>query len=302
MEIIVNNTSIEVTSFDTEETILDKYALKIDDTLPEYFYVRTKDFRLKQGAKLKVSDIRTELENLNNEQFLQNLERIKKDYQNMSKLNITLLFLSKYTEKDLNNMLRGDAELLRQLMGIDTGLFSSGAVVDVVKKYKTNVVKDRRFLSKALDERMDINKVLMKAPKLDTRPFKPEGISIEIPVQLADDNTLPGIFDMIETSKKVPYVILFYQGRKWVKTYRHICPHDDWVNEVNVIHSDEIIFWVLHSNTSQSLDNKDVTKFYSMGTWNLENKIEISVDAKKIQKDTIKNNFLSSLGDRVEYR
>ncbi len=311
MNIIVNNTPIDVSNFDNEETILAKYAIEVDEyALPEYFYIRTKDFLLKPDVHIKVKDIRGELEDLTEEQFFQKMVDIKERYQNMSRFNITLLFLSKYSDVVLTHMLRGDPELMRQLMDIDTGFFSSGATVDAVAKYKIKVQREREKISKTLENRMRINKTLRRAPELDARPFKPEGISIEIPVELANDNTLLGIFDMIESSKKVPYVVLLHQGKTWVKTYRNICPHDDWVDKTKKIctvnpdgtaYPDGITFWVLNSPTAQLPDAKDTAKFYSMGTWNLQNKIEISVDAKKTQKDIIKNNFLSSLGDRVEY-
>jgi len=305
MEISVDNTSVEVTSFDNEDTILAKYALEVGkNAVPEYFYIRTKDFRLKQGARLKVNDIRTELEKLNEEEFFRKINEIKDKYQNMSKLDIALLFLSKYSDSDLRSIVQGNQELIKQLMNIDTGLFSFGAATDAVNRYKTRVRKEREKLSKTLEYQKRVDKILGSAPKLDIRPFAPEGISVEIPIELTNDNTLPGIFDAIEASKKVPYVILLHQGRTWVKTYRHICPDDDWIKKTQKNgpgDPDKIIFWVLNSRAAQLSEISDTAKFYSMGTWNLENKIEISVDAKKTQKDIIKNNFLSSLGGRVEH-
>ena len=73
MKIKVNETKIEVTDFDTEKIILDRYALVLDEALPEYFHVKTKDFRMEHSSKLAIDDIRTELKKLdkNYEKFFQ---------------------------------------------------------------------------------------------------------------------------------------------------------------------------------------------------------------------------------------
>lgn len=306
MEITVDNTSIDVSIFDNEETILVKYALEIGkESLPGYFYIRTKDFHLKDGSRLKVRDIRSELKDLDPEKFFRNLEELHDKYQHMSKFSITLLFLSKYNKNTLEESLKENRELIKQLSQVDTRLFSPGAILDAVSDYKRNVEKERERLRKNLRERMRINKTLVSLEKksvIDTRPFTPEGISIEIPIDLANGNSLPGIFDMMETSKKVPYVVLLYRRQIWVKTYRHICPVREWIvrtKNINTDGPDRIIFWVLNSQSQTS--GKDITKFYSIGSWNLQNKVEITIDAKKTQNDLMKSNLLSSLGDRIEY-
>ncbi len=308
MDIKVNNTPIEVSNFDNEETILVKYILKIEkNALPEYFYIQAENFRLEKGGHLKVEDIRKELSILKPEEFFRKLETLQDKYH-MSKLDITLLFLSKYHEGVLQESLRGNKEIMDQLRKVDAGSFISvGAVVGSIKKYKESVNRKREKLKQNLKRQMRIDETLKALEKkwpMDTRPFEPEGISIDIPIQLPSDNSLSGIFDIIETSKKVPYVILLHHGRLWVKTYRHIYPTRDWLiktRNINLDGPDEIIFWVLNSQTSQ-LPSRDITKFYSIGSWNLQNKIEITIDAKKTQKEIIKDNLLSSLGDSIQYK
>nr|QBK85592.1 MAG: early transcription factor large subunit-like protein [Marseillevirus LCMAC101] len=307
MEIFVNKTPINVANFDDEEIILAKYALELDNALPQYFYVRTKDFVLKQGARLKVRDIRTTLENLPPQQFFDDLEDIKERYNGMSKYDITLLFLSQYSSAILKETVRGDAVFMKNLMNIDTRFFYAGAVVERVNEYQTEVERKRKKLVEMLYTRNRINKILRKEPKLDAQPFELEAVSFEIPVELANDNTLLGIFDMIKTSKEVPYVVLLYQDQKWAKTYRHVPPLNSWIEKTKNISLDDpdgIRFWVLNSLIAQLPRAKYTSNFYSMGTWNLENKIEICVDVakKEAQKDIIKNNLLSSLDDRIDYK
>jgi len=308
MEIKVNNTRIQVSNFDNEETILVKYILEVEkNALPEYFYIQTENFRLEDGNHLNVEDIRKELKILDPKEFFEKLETLQDKYH-MPKLNITLLFLDTYDPITLEDILKGNRKIMEQLREVDVGRFTTvGAVTDSIAKYKKTVKKERETLKENLKFQMRIDATLEgleRESPMDTHPFKPEDISIEIPIQLSSDNSLSGIFDIIETSKKVPYVILLHRGRLWVKTYRHIYPARDWfikTRNINLDGPDEIIFWVLNSQTPQ-LPSRDITKFYSVGSWSLQNKIEITIDAKKTQKEIIKDNLLSSLGGRIQYR
>lgn len=64
MKITINGQSYVVYEYDDDTTLLERYSLSKEDTVPSFFRVENKDFLISEGVALDISDVRDTIKDL----------------------------------------------------------------------------------------------------------------------------------------------------------------------------------------------------------------------------------------------
>ena len=295
--IFINKKPIEITEFDDETSILEKYSIQVDKkAIPNYFLFKKK-VEFEPNSRIRIEDIRKDIRELDTEEFSSQLDLLNVKYEKLNKSDITLLYLiTNFSEDELDILLAENKKFVNFLRSINVVTFMNlENINENITKYNNNIKKERSKIREINLRKERIFKILSKTKKVNTQDFDSDNIFIEIPVLLPNENSLECIFDNILASNKVPYILLISKGKRYVKVYKHILPPDSWIKEIeqnidsltNVIH-----LYIL--NTKQFSYNSK--KNYSKAEWTSENRIKIFIDSKREnQAENIKANLQSSI-------
>ena len=70
MRITINGSPYEVYEYDDDTTILERYALSQETSLPSFFRIENRDFIIEEGISLEVSDVRDVLSDLSDQDLV----------------------------------------------------------------------------------------------------------------------------------------------------------------------------------------------------------------------------------------
>src|SRR5437016_2805875 len=111
MSVTIQGVNIPFSDIDTEETILEKYAIKLNKkiedpferVIPAYFRIKDKDFDLKDGVSLSIDDIRTGLKGIPiKDLYAKSISLLKRFYAMGSVRNVAILWI--IVNKSLTNV------------------------------------------------------------------------------------------------------------------------------------------------------------------------------------------------------
>ncbi len=142
---------------------------------------------------------------------------------------------------------------------------------------------------------------LKKVTPIDAGKFKLEEITslyvLDIPIGIS----LEDIFDAMDVTENIPFILLSYKGKNWYKIYQHITPADEWLNYTPFV--DGLYFKILSVPYEKLSSREHPDFFYSNGVWLETNHIEITFDVKTgVGETIIREKFFSSLSNRINYK
>jgi len=294
--------------YDNLDTIIERYSAsnKGDNSLPIYFRAKDPNITIKSGITIELEDIRTIIKNFSSEDLTDDIRinNLIKAFPKITRKDIGVLWCfyrveSSITDEDLANLKllskanfqnRNDVKLYLDLYGKD------------VKK-----AKDK--LTNSIKEYQKLDNVLNKTKDVKVEDFILETVTKEIKLELYNGESLFDIFDSIDASKNIPFVLLFYKNKTYFKIYRHIKPPDSWImfapeNEgiyMKIAQSD----FELNYFTQDSLPfDKKEDNFVDLSIISDLKELSIVFEFNpSLRKDKeIKDLFYSSLGDRLKYK
>lgn len=303
MKITINGKAYEVYEYDDDNAILEKYSISQDSTLPSFFRVDNKDFIIASGVALQVSDVRNVIGDLSEEDLNDpsKIEAILLSYPKLKKRDLGVLWiLQNYKLKDDVPVDTINIEFLRGLDRISflTPAKAASTVADFVKRVKKerDQIAEKRKAEKKIFETLDKLK-----PLPDASPFMLEDITSQSVLKLPNGENLVDIFDAMEASKNIPFIILARKKKIYYKVFRHIIPPSSWIDFVPPFEG--IFFKVLNMPPSK-LSSRQIMleNLYSDGIWTVDNRVEIEFKVRGgISEDDIKERVFGSLGDRLEH-
>lgn len=317
IKIFINKISLDVSIYDNDSTILERYSLLKENSLPSYFNIIEQNFNIEAGLKLQVKDVRDEIEKLKED-----------DFKNLNKINIILNIFSDLEKREigylwlLRKYTNDSKPLLEQLKSIE---FTNDEI-EALKHLERNTfntsqkilanlidyVKDNQKFINSLEERLKdkIMSTLNDIKSVNIDPFILKETFIELTFNLFEGNTLLDIFDAMETSRDIPFIYLSYKKKKYYKVLRSLPPLDIWIENPTGIkkekdeYPDGIYFKVLSAPYSK-LESKQIllSNLYSTGYWSIKNEIVINyIIWEGINENIIASKLEKSIGDRIKYK
>ncbi|HMP28228.1 MAG TPA: hypothetical protein PKD85_01425 [Saprospiraceae bacterium] len=265
MIIYINDEKFKVYPYDDKKSVFERYALKKDDALPEYF--ASEDFTLENKANVIIEDVRNIIKDMKetdlNDDVL--IDKILAKYQ-IRKRTIGILWLlrHKYKKDVLSTKLNieGPLKYLEE-----RGVFSTLKRVELtLKDYKRDVEKRREVLKDIVDRQVELFKEYDSLENIHTTPFILEDATLSIKIKITK-MTLIDIFDEINTAPNTPYVELKYKKKSYYKVSTLIEPLIEWLSEDPFTKNkptDYIQFKILNTNVDP-FTAKNKEKIYSAG-------------------------------------
>ncbi len=303
MKIKINNTDFTVFEYDDHRTILERYAVTKLGALPHYFAIDNKDVMIVEGAKITVSDVRDVIKKVSSEQFTDKafVENLITKYTGLKKYEIGILWVRdnyKFTGNKSTNPID-----VTNLKILDRNIFSSSIRAEsAVADYIAEVTPRIDTIKKKIVDEDKIFNVLAKKVAVKTDEITIEEITNQTILKLANDEALIDVFDAMDVSVDIPFIMLMYQRKRYYKIYKHVIPLDSWINLVPSLgDADGIYFKILNYNRTIrqiSLDN-----LYSDALWNAQNRIELNFRIRKdVTEADMSKKLFKSLGDRLQYK
>ena len=305
MRITINGRPYEVYEYDDDNTILERYSLSQENALPSFFRIENKDFIIAEGIALQIKDVRESLADLDGSE-LEDFPLIKAiliSYPKLKRRDIGILWiLEHYPLLQAGNKLKDpiDITFLRSLDRISflTPAKAETTTLDFVKRLK----KDREQITERIKREKKIFEVLDKSVQLPTTgPFVLEEVTSQSVLKLPGGENLVDVFDAMEASRNVPFIVLARKKKIYYKVFRHIVPPIGWVDFIPPV---EGIFFKVLSVSPSRLSSKRVMleNLYSSGVWTVDNRVEIQFKVREgLSEEDIESRFFESLEDRLEY-
>ena len=303
MKITINGQQYDAYQYDDDMTILERYSLSKEGSVPSFFRIENKDFVIEEGAELQVSDVRDLIKNLSAEDLEDNpqIESILSSYPKLKKRDIGVLWIIENYEIDGDKIKEEiNVTFLKTLDRITflTSAKAASITVDFLKKIK----RERDVIASRSKKGKKIFDVLNKYQEMpSTGPFVLEEITTQSILKLPNGENLLDVFDAMDTSKNIPFIILARKKKIYYKVFRHIIPPIGWVDFVPPF---EGIFFKVLNMPASKLSSRQIMleNLYSNGIWTVDNKIELDFKVREgTPEEVITGRFFDALGDRLEY-
>lgn len=299
MSVKLNGVEYTLSPFDDTVSVMKRYALKQDGSLPEYFSIQG-DKDLVEGGKYKVSDVRTELSKIKPSDISSEVaDDILKKYPNLKKRDIGSIWIhARGIKKDEMTF---DSELKK----IDRTVYTTRpiALKQIYERYPEEVSKKRESLREEMDLLEGYAEELKRAKGVDLEPFDLEEVTNTSKLDLPNGESLINIFDSMDVSREVPFLFLFFNGKPYFKVYKHLIPPQEWIENLPT-NVDGLYIKLLNAKYSK-LDSKQVkiSNLFANAVWDNNNNILITHDiTTNITQEAIYQRIFDSLGKRIEFK
>lgn len=302
MNIVINGKKFPVFLYDDDITILERYS-SVDSSkntiqsLPSFFRITDKDFILAENLKIEVEDVRDYIKELDQIDLLDEttIQDIVSKYPRLRKREIGFLWIMTHPKEDI------DIENFKHL---DRSSFLSSerakrSAEEFGKEIQKINEKNKRFEK----EEEDMYKIFTKNQSIKTDPFDAEEISIATGVNLPDGEAIVDVFDAMDVSKNIPFIMIVHGRKRFYKIHTHTIPPDQWIEKSAEAEEEGIYFKILNQPTSKLSSKKIlVENLYADGFWSPENIIYFTFRVRdKGGEDKIRNMIFETLKDRLKY-
>lgn len=301
MKITINNIPFEVFSYDDNVSILKKYAIAVPNALPQYFRIVNKDFdlsKIEEKYNLEISDIRNELAKMNIDKLSDgsSIAILLVNYPYINRRDIAILWImghpnEVYTEKHYN--------ILKKLARMNFSIAMN--MKNAKNEYPQMVQKQRDRLQSEITAWSSKVKKIYEYKSAPVEEFKLEEIVSSYTVRLPNGDSILDIFDSFDVSREIPFLMLIYKDKTFIKVYKHITPPDKWITHIP---PEEGIYIKILSTSFSKVTNKtsNIDSFYSDAVWTLQNQIEIQFDVSSDTTEKImQERIFSAIGNRIVY-
>lgn len=329
MEIFVNSKRIKVNDFDSPETVLKLYCLKISNTtdgifyntlkiIPNFLKFEPKNPILVNQKKYFVNNVISDVSKIKEIELLQpKLNFISTEYR-LNKYDIGIIWL--ITQDYYNPVLKEFIPVYQKNKDIIIKINSNFSTPKLCWDALTKFIKQTNDLSGALKLEIDKDEnyynIITKVKNIPTVDnFEPDEVNENFFLDLPDGETMYEIFDNFRVSLEIPFIGLYdnsylsYETRNnktkncIFKIYQDI-PYipESWVNDYNFDLNTKtndivLIIYILNSSLDK-LYNPDIQleTLYNVGEWDQNNVLKLKLNMQG--KDAIfkiKETIFSSL-------
>ena len=294
MKIFIDGAALEVYPYDDNVSILRRYSLSKVNSLPEHLRFEGKDFSSAASEqKFMVSDLNVELKRLS--------------IDDMNDVTTVLLLHSRYpfvTKRDLgmlwavnNEVKEKNLDVLRKFSRTD---FSS---LETFAKNKTEFLREierkRTVLQQKNQNQINLMSKIKSNSPIPVNPFSHEETVKLFHLKLENGESLLDIFDAIDVSKNVPFVLYKMKDDVKTKVFRHVKPSDEWTQLEPDTKDGLYIRLFIKDDGFYSKYQED---YYSLTYWSPDNEVTLVTSSNLIVPESaVEKRFFSSFSDRVRY-
>lgn len=284
----VGGISLDVTSYDNDMSLLEKYSIKMEGTIPAFFRIVSRS-----DKEIKLEDIRKILD-IPLEKLVdpRTIESISSHYPLLSKKEIGYLWV---IDRGTEILKRPDS--LWELQKIDRYAFITiKKVEEGIKALKKNVDLQRKKIEDTLNSEKSVFNKLEEVDGVGIEDFILEETTSSLSISLPQKQSIIEIFDSMNVSRDIPFIFIFYQGQTYYKIYQEIIPLPSWIEFTP--HTEGIYFKVSNLKGTPSgktlLDN-----VYSWGNWFPDGRVILNFISNS--EELVTKRVFDSLGKRIEY-
>jgi len=301
----VNGVQFDIFEYDDDASIIEKYAVTQAGTLPSFFRIESKtDSVLKDGSSVVIKDVRIFINKLKSSDFQDSaiIESILASYPALKKTEIGYIWIKKnYEFEGAKSKTPIDIENLKYL---DRYVFTTSIRAEAaVIQFDKDVTTGHEKLKKKIAEENKILEGLAKHKSTQVDDFVLEEITSDIVLKLPGGELLIDVFDAMDASADIPFILLAYKKKKYFKVYRHLPPLDEWIN---FIPPTEGIYLKVNTSGTKISTLATTTKImtsYSNAIWHAENRLEISFSTTGgVKEEEVRDKILWCLSERIDYQ
>ena len=288
--VTVNGKPFRVYQYDDENTILERFALEQESpAIPAFFRMETdENFVLEPGRKIVVNDVRDfTREASENDIMDENLiSTVLSTFPNLRRDYLGVLWLmDKYKFLPNGKATKTiDIQPLKRLSLKDSFVNAVRAEL-TVGDFKRDAERTRRELRAKVDEQLRIFNELDGIEPLPVGDFVLEETSTVLVIKTPNRENLLDIFDLMVTSRDVPFISLRYKRKRFYKVYTALenLP-DSWLEDDDgdlgakkEISDDVLTFKILNASPSKLSSKRTLLEnLFSEGTWTPDGLVEIN--------------------------
>jgi hypothetical protein len=282
MKITVNEKKLDIFDYDDINTVLIKYALTQKLCIPEFLLLEDKDIKLQDGLKIKVGTIFDLLNTDDINELIEksNLKKIISKYPSISKKeDITMLWIYKknYIDKIDQRFIKDKLSKVNKFI-FTTMEKTKDEYDEYIKKIQNRMI----VLKNNINENNKIFNILNKYDDVQMSKLDIERIVLSISLALKNNESIIQVFDALETSSDIPFILLKYGEIEYFKVYKHIKQiPNEWVNYESYDKNGELLkvpdgiyFKFLTVPYNKTFSKQIIFEnMYSDGEWTLLNKL-----------------------------
>jgi len=300
MKIVINDEDFEALPYDDPQSLLLRYAA---GKKKDYRFLRfdQEDFDITSSTVLKTRDLKKKIKKASTLSSI--FDDDLKKYSLISPREVIAQWL--HVNGKVDNKGKVDVntatldEIKRRQPSLDTLSKLDLLVSDEKKRNEQINFQVERFIKAENKAR----KIISTLEPVKTNPFELEEVILNIKIHFPEGENLLDIFDAIEVSEKIPFVILAYRHRLYYKVYKHLKLPMSWIDAALPPRVNAIYFKLLNVPVSR-LGSRTLLfeNLYADGMWTSTTEFAstITVDFK-IRQTNMKELILSAIGDRLRY-
>jgi len=302
MKIKINGDDFVVFEYDDSHTILERYSITQPNSLPTFYRIDGKDFILEDGTNLKTTDVRESIKNMSADDIMEksNIEGIITSYPGLRRSDIGILWIkAAYKFDGKKSKIPINVNNLRSL---DKYIFATSLRAEAsVSEFDADVKIKRDKLKKKIEDEDRTFALLTKQKTVLVDPFNIEEITNQIVLKLPNKENPLAVFDAMDTSKNIPFILLVYKKRRYFKVHSHIIPPDSWIDLKPSVPG--IYFKILNAPPGKLFGRQIMLEnLYSDAVWYPEDRIELNFRVKYgISEDDMRAKIFDTLGGRITY-
>ena len=288
MSIYVNDEKIKTYLHDSIETIIDRIALK-KESLPSYIHIFPST-ELINKEYYKSTNVLDVLKNINLNDLVNQYKEILLQFPGLTAKDIGMLWIRLHG-------LPNETKLLKKI-----SLVHFPGVLQMRENFKgyEELFKEKfEELKIKVKEHLRIGDMIKNIKKYSIDKFEITDIVIDLTIKLDNKETLIDIFDNINVSRILPFVILQIQDKRYYKIYNKVIPPFEWL-EMTLNKESYIIIKLLKISLNKSVAN--LNNAYTTVYWNNENIISMDTELiQEITQNVLEQRFFSSI-ENLSYK
>lgn len=311
MKIYVGEIEIDAGEDDDLDVVLQRYAIKTN-ALVSFFRAVDPNIIIAKGVRIKIEDVRDELSSINLDDKT-TIDALISRYPKLKRRELGILWI--LNRLDRKYVKRGKVErtipdaTLRSLSVFDPHRFTTWVSINEEIDFLNEVIaKQNAEFTANLKTGDRIFRSLSRVDPVTVSPFRLEDVVKIFTLRLPDQESLFDIFDAMDVSYNLPFVMMIYRGESYFKIYQNLPVEPlftkdkkkGWVDEIP--QQDGIYFKILNAPT-RLLSSKRVTigSLYSSGRWGPDNVVTLSFKAQHRAEDEMWEKLVSVFGGRLRY-
>lgn len=302
-----------VYKFDDYTSVLKRYVSARTDSstiVPRFLRFTDPEVAFVDGKTYKITNIRDEINDLDLDSIANEeaLVMIMAKYPSVDRATIGMIWLSGHDYSSMNRELfikTYNDTLATRMKKINKKSFINAQIAHTdLMKFEKRLQDDLVAIVAGGKAESVIYDQLETATKPDTGAFELEDTIEETFLHLPDGESLYDIFDAMDTSTVIPYIMLVDGSRVTIKVSSSVAPPDEWVKQLTSPTMKGIIFYVLDSAQESLTDDEErIKKMYSPGFWSEGNSVKLSIRLiGGNTADQLRDKVLESVGGRIEYK